>query len=127
MAEREANGRFAKGNQIAKGHDGSNAGRPPRAVEEQYMHALMQAMPIDQFLKTCKVHAARAQAGDLATFRTFLERLLGRPIDYKEHAGEVVLRIKREKSGTDRSDEDAPSPAATGQEQQSEAQDSPGG
>lgn len=42
------------------------------------MRALVQAMPIKQFLKVCRVHAAKAEAGDLPTFRTFLERLLGK-------------------------------------------------
>jgi len=77
VRERDARGRFVKG------HKGVG-GRPPRAVEEQYMHALVQAMPIEQFLKTCQVHAARAQAGDLATWRTFLERLLGKPRESKQ-------------------------------------------
>jgi len=42
------------------------------------MRALVQAMPIKQFLKVCRAHAAKADK-DLAVFRTFLERLLGKP------------------------------------------------
>ena len=43
------------------------------------MERLCMSMPLDRWLKVCGVHAARAEAGDLASWRTFLERLLGKP------------------------------------------------
>lgn len=87
MAERTTNGQFAKGNQAAKGHDGSNAGRPSRAVEEAYLRAVKEAMPTKEWLKCLRVYAARAQSGDRYALRFFADYLLGKPLERRELTG----------------------------------------
>lgn len=82
--QRDQYGRFLPGNQVSKGH-----GRKPRALEEQYMHALVQSMPIEQFLKVCAAQAVAAES-DVAVFRTFLERLLGK---VRESAAREALSV----------------------------------
>lgn len=86
--QRDAQGRFLPGNTVSKGY-----GRPPRALEEQYMAALVQAMSVERFLQVSSVHAARAEAGDLATFRLFVRHLIGMPKMRADLTGDVVMRL----------------------------------
>jgi len=127
VAERKANGEFAKGNQVAKGHDGSKAGRPPRAIEEAYLHTVQAVMPTERWERCCEAYAVKAEGGDRYAFAFFANYLMGKPIEHKEHAGEVTLRVIREDAGIDRADEDAPSETEAGGPEQGQTEDSQGG
>lgn len=105
MAERQANGRFAKGNQAAKGHDGSRAGRPLRAVEEAYLQTVQRVMPTDRWNRCCEAYAKKAENGERYPFAFFANYLMGKPVEYKEQLGEVVIRVVYDTKGTDSSAE----------------------
>jgi len=93
VAERQINGKFAKGNQVAKGHDGSNAGRPPRAVEEAYLHTVQRVMPTERWARCCETYAMKAETGDRYAFAFFANYLMGKPVEYREQLGEKVWRV----------------------------------
>jgi len=57
------------------------------------MAALVQAMPVKRFLKVSGVHAARAEAGDLATFRLFVRHLIGMPKMRGEVTADLAMRL----------------------------------
>ena len=122
--ERQNNGRFVKGNQIAKGHKGAG-GRPPRAVEEAYLETVQMVMPTDRWQKCCEAYAVKAIAGDRYAFAFFANYLMGKPVEYKELAGEVVLRVIREEARVDRADEDAASETESGGAEQCQTEGSP--
>ena len=63
MSEREQNGRFGKGNQIAKGNNG---GRPKRSVEERCLAQLANAVSEEDLDKVIQSGLSRAKAGDVA-------------------------------------------------------------
>ena len=86
VAERLANGQFAKNNQVALGHKGAG-GRPSRPVEEAYLRAIKEAMPSEAWVKCLRVYAARAQSGDRYALRFFADYLLGKPLERRELTG----------------------------------------
>lgn len=57
------------------------------------MQALVQAMPVERFLQVSQVHAAQAEAGDLATFRLFVRHLIGMPKMRAEVTADVAMRL----------------------------------
>ena len=127
MADRKSNGHFAKGNQVAKGHDGSNAGRPPRPVEEAYLHAIKEAMPTKRWIDCLQTYAALAEAGDRYALRFFADYLLGRPIEYREQLGEKVFRVIYEQPPRTDSGETATRGAASIPRFDGQTQDNSGG
>lgn len=84
MEGRDTIGRFAKGNQIAVGHDGSNAGRPPKATEEAYLRALLEAVPPEVFAELVKAVAGEAADGDVPAFKVIAEYAIGKPMQHTE-------------------------------------------
>ena len=84
MSEREPNGRFGKGNQIAKKENGGNGGRLPRPKEEHLLVLLDKAVPDDVLLKILTHGASRAMAGDVVWAKLLLAYKFGLPIQRQE-------------------------------------------
>ena len=87
MTERESDGKFGKGNQIAKGHNGKNAGRKPRAIEEDALAALREVATRDDWQKLFRSGFSRAMAGDVAWAKLLLAYGVGLPIQKTEISG----------------------------------------
>ena len=86
MTERETNGRFAKGNQVAKGHNGAG-GRPPRAREEEWLAVLNRIVTPERLEKVFAVGLSRAMAGDIAWAKFLFAYGIGLPIQRTEVSG----------------------------------------
>ena len=86
MSEREDNGRFAKGNQVAKGHNGAG-GRPRRSVEEQWLAILRDVVNPEAIERVFLVGLSRAMAGDIAWAKLLLAYGIGLPVQRTEISG----------------------------------------
>jgi len=76
VADRQANGRFATGNQAAKGNKG---GRPKRATEEAYLRAFSEACPTDKWLQVLDKTVKEALSGEAWAVRFLADYLAGKP------------------------------------------------
>ena len=93
MAERDAKGRFAKGNK-------ASPGRSPRAVENRYMEAFLSAVSTDDMVKIVRVAVAQAINGDKDARKCIVPYVLGIPKQSIELTGldggaltnEIIIR-----------------------------------
>ena len=87
---RDAKGRFVKGHRLSVGNKG---GRPSRAVEENYLRILLKVMDEAGWEKVCRTWLSYAQAGDMQAIRELSNRLLGKPVERKEHdiVGQIIV------------------------------------
>ena len=72
--EREANGRFAKGNQIGKGNNG---GRPPKRREDRYYEIMMNACTFADWKAIGKKAVEQARGGDKDARKWLADYLIG--------------------------------------------------
>lgn len=94
MADREGNGRFAKG------VSGNPRGRAPRAVERKYLEILKSVCTPDEWRAVCMVALVAAKAGDAVARKWISDYLLGTPVQRTEVTGadggalqtEIVIR-----------------------------------
>jgi len=78
--ERDAKGRFTKGNH-------ASPGRKPRATEEEYQDAFYSVVTIERFKRMVEAQARRAEKGDIQAFNAIANRV-------------IPIIEKRELSGT---------------------------
>ena len=76
MAEREANGRFAKGNSASKGH---SHGRPKRKREERYYDILVSTVTFDRWKRIVDKAAQQAERGDSIARKWLADYIVGVP------------------------------------------------
>ena len=107
MSEREQNGRFGKGNQIAKGNNG---GRPRRTVEERCLAQLVNAVSEEDLDKMISVGLSRAKAGDIAWAKLLLGYLIGLPIQRTEISGPNGGKVEVNLTWGDYATDDGASP-----------------
>lgn len=81
--ERDAQGRFAKGNR-------GGPGRPPRKTEERYLRAMTRAVLLKDWRAIVKRAVAQARTGDKDARRWLSDYLLGRPVQRAEIQTEVA-------------------------------------
>ena len=80
MTDRDANGRFGKGN-------GFGTGRPKRQVEERYLAILRKAVTPEDWDQITQTAIARAKAGDNVARQWLSDWMLGKPIERHELSG----------------------------------------
>lgn len=94
MAKRDANGRFTKGNQAAKG---GNGGRPAREVEEKFYRVLSRRVRVKDWEKVIDVAIARAKTGDSRARQWLSDYLMGKPVQRTEltglDGGKITLEV----------------------------------
>ena len=93
MNGRDANGRFTKGNQIAKGNKG---GRPRRSTEERLLQRLVDNVSDGAFDAMIGAGLEKARDGDKAWAALLLAYLIGQPTQYikQDVDGQGVLTIE---------------------------------
>lgn len=89
---RDAKGRFLKN------HDAPGPGRPPRAVEEDYLNAVKDTVPLDRFVRILDRHATLAERGNVPSFLALI-KLMGLDVQKNEHkhTGEVTVTVVYER------------------------------
>lgn len=75
--DRHADGRFAPGNQVARGH-----GRPSRAHEVQYLTALREVLDVDKWKQIIAALINHAIKGSVPAAKFLADYLIGKPILY---------------------------------------------
>ena len=102
MTERDANGRFAKGNQVAKGN-GGGPGRPSKEREERFMEITLSAITFADWKKIVQVAAKQAKRGDNQARKFLADYLLGPPPQKHEvkSDGDVRIRVVYERDWDD--------------------------
>lgn len=65
---RGAGGKFAKGNRSAVGH---GKGRPPRSVEEKYLEAIREEVPVEEWRKAVRNILSLAATDDKYAVKAF--------------------------------------------------------
>ena len=99
VAERDSNGRFAKGNKVALGHKGAG-GRPRRNTEETYLSALSDRVTPEDWMKIVDVAVSLAKSGDKEARRWLSSYLIGLPTQYVsadvDQQGVITIRVVRE-------------------------------
>jgi hypothetical protein len=89
MIDRTSTGQFAKGNP-------GGPGRPRRAVEQEYLAVLSEAVPLDTWRAICERAAKDAKAGDHRA-RDWLSRyLLDGNLAARIEMLELVLKLRGE-------------------------------
>lgn len=95
MGEREIDGRFGKGNGVAKGHKGAG-GRPARPKEEQYLTLMLKGCPPEDWEKIVSSAVTFAKAGDSQARQWLSNYILGKPVERHEITGADGERLKIE-------------------------------
>ena len=93
MQERDANGRFVKGN-------GGGPGRPSKREEERYRELLKEAVSYAQWKRIIQKLAEKAGNGDVQATKLLFEYILGKPPQRLQHSGEVGLNLGEWKQKT---------------------------
>jgi hypothetical protein len=78
VQERDANGRFVKGNSVAKGNKGG-PGRPKRKREERYYEILVSAVTFEDWRAIVKKAADQARRGDATARKWLADYIVGVP------------------------------------------------
>lgn len=88
MADRDARGRFTKGNS-------GGPGRPPAASVHEHRAALVNAVTPNDVKRVVRVLLDKALSGDIQAARILLDRLLGPPlpVDVIERIEELETRF----------------------------------
>ena len=76
MTERDANGRFVKG------QSGNPLGRPRLDEEQKYLRTLRKALPQKDIQAIVEALAGRAKRGDVRAAQLLLEYAIGKPTAY---------------------------------------------
>ena len=79
MKGREADGRFAKGNQVANGHSNGKTGRPPKKREERFMEITLSTVTFARWKKVIEKALTQAERGDSAARKFLADYLVGPP------------------------------------------------
>lgn len=110
MRERDAKGRFVKGN---PGNPQAK-GRPKKKREERYYEIAVSAVPFSQWRDIIKKAAEKAARGDIAALRFLADYLLGRPTQTLDIKGLAKAEIRLEwDDGDDNDNAPIPPPAPT--------------
>ena len=86
MNGRDENGRFVKGNQVAKGTK-AGPGRPKKAREQRYYEIMCQRVTFADWRKIIDVAIARAKSGDREARKWLADYLMGPPVKRTELTG----------------------------------------
>ena len=78
MNGRDSNGRFTKGNQIAKGN-GGGPGRPPRSREEKFMGIMLNTVTFKDWREIVEKAVSQAKHGNANARKFLADYLLGPP------------------------------------------------
>lgn len=97
MTDRDANGRFIKGN------SGNPTGRASRAREERYYEILKSTITFEDWQAIVKKAGEQAKRGDAVARKFLADYLVGPPIERKEITGAdgSALTIRVEYAGQD--------------------------
>ena len=76
MRERDENGRFVKGNQVAKGN-GGGPGRPAKKREERFMEITLSTVTFKDWGEIVKKAVQLAKRGDTQARKFLADYLLG--------------------------------------------------
>jgi hypothetical protein len=78
VSERDANGRFAPGNQVAAGNKGG-PGRPPKEREERFMEITLSTVTYKDWREIIQKAVAQAKRGNPQARKFLADYLLGPP------------------------------------------------
>ncbi len=85
MTERDANGKFVAGNQVAKGNRGG--GRLPKEREERFYEILISTVTFERWKKIVLKAAEQAERGDSTARKFIADYSIGVPVQKLEHSG----------------------------------------
>ena len=92
MTDRDANGRFVKGNGAANGNNGG-PGRPPKAREEKYLEIMKGTITFSEFKALVNKTYTLAMKGDAAARKALFDYILGPPTQKLEHSGSIEQKV----------------------------------
>ena len=98
MTNHDANGRFVKGNQAAKGHSNGKTGRPSKEREQRFYDITLSTVTYADWRDVVKRAVKQAKLGDHQA-RMFLAKVLRLMVDKQEITGadggpqEIVLTL----------------------------------